>query len=154
MTSAHAHPRVITSPPEVPLVPFVELFDGRLQGIVAASGVLDRVHVTLVEAHTGNWACSTGHQPCPHTLEGTAPCAHVRALVASAVEDFGAERIAHFLGHPELRREPWRLVSELVGTSIDDDGTAVFVRFLDYLRYVQLPSGVQPPSGLVWFSSR
>ncbi|MEM6928005.1 MAG: hypothetical protein AAF602_13825 [Myxococcota bacterium] len=154
MTSAHAHPRVIPSPPEVPLVPFVELFDDRLQGVVAASGALDRVHVTLVEAHTGHWACSTGHQPCPHTIEDAGPCAHVHALVASAVDDFGAERIAHFLGHPALREEPWRLVAALAGEPLDDDGTTVFARFLDYLRYVQLPSGIQPPSGLVWFPTR
>ncbi len=127
-------------------VAWVELFDGRVQGVVAATPLTERLHAVTIEAHTGHWSCAG--RGC--RAEGPRPCGHVAALVQGAVEDFGAERVACFLGRPDLREEPWRIVDALGGIRLDDHSDLVFGRFLDYLRYVQLPSGTNP-GDLTWF---
>ncbi|MCA9625984.1 MAG: hypothetical protein KC731_43480, partial [Myxococcales bacterium] len=42
-------------------VPFVELFGGRVQGVVSSGSDVKRVYVSFMEARTGNFYCSTNN---------------------------------------------------------------------------------------------
>ncbi|MGK0290957.1 MAG: hypothetical protein ACI86H_002421 [bacterium] len=44
-------------------VPFVELFNHRLQGVVSSGSDISRVYVSFFEAETLNYYCSTNNNP-------------------------------------------------------------------------------------------
>ncbi len=65
-------------------VPFVELAEGRLQGVVSSGSDIERVYVSSVAARTYGYACSTNNnRPCGGARGGF--CNHIRALVTEAV---------------------------------------------------------------------
>lgn len=52
-------------PRKLAKVPFVELADGRLQGVVSSGSDIGRVYVSSVAAGTYTFACSTNNnRPC------------------------------------------------------------------------------------------
>lgn len=78
-------------------VPFVELFDGRLQGVVSSGSDISRVYVAFFEAKSGAFDCGTNNnRPCGG-LRGS-PCKHLDELVKNAVGWYGAERVGRYLG--------------------------------------------------------
>src|SRR6185436_17863511 len=78
-------------------VPFVELYAGRLQGVVSSGSDIERVYVSYFEAGTGNYYCSTNNnRPCGG-LRGS-PCKHLGWLADEALLQFGAARIIAYLG--------------------------------------------------------
>ncbi|NUR87444.1 MAG: hypothetical protein HOY71_25470, partial [Nonomuraea sp.] len=77
-------------------VPFVELADGRLQGVVSSGSDIERVYVSSISAATHGFNCSTNNnRPCGG-LRG-APCKHLRSLVTEAVLQYGMQRVARYL---------------------------------------------------------
>src|SRR5215813_865450 len=84
---------------DVKKVPFVELFDHRLQGIVSSGSDIERVYVSYFESRTLNYCCSTNNnRPCGG-LRGS-PCNHLRELLHEAVNQYGMERVIQFLQVP------------------------------------------------------
>src|SRR5688572_1763236 len=78
-------------PRKVDKVPFVELYAGRLQGVVSSGSDEDRVYVSYFEAGTTNFYCSTNNnRPCGG-LRGS-PCKHLDALMGEGLLQFGAGR--------------------------------------------------------------
>src|SRR3569833_3612647 len=78
-------------------VPFVELADGRLQGVVSSGSDLARVYVSSISAATHGFGCSTHtDRPCGG-LTDTSPCKHLRALADEAVLQYGPARVARYL---------------------------------------------------------
>jgi hypothetical protein len=143
------HPRKLAK------VPFVELADGRLQGVVSSGSDIERVYVSAISAETHGFSCSTNNnRPCGG-LSGAWPCKHLQTLVDEAVLQYGADRVARF-----LRIDPGEgvstggdIVSRLSG-SIEKGGSAtVFSRFLRHLAYLELPPCEEPISELHWFPS-
>lgn len=132
-------PRTIPKRRNLKKVPFVELFGGRLQGVVSSGSDVRRVYVNFFEAGTGDFYCSTNNnRPCGG-LRGS-PCKHLNALVSNAVAQYGAERIIRYLGMNTENSSisPWNITSELGGSAKKTPANEVFSRFLNYLRYVEL----------------
>jgi hypothetical protein len=135
-------------------VPFVELLDRRLQGVVSSGSDIQRVYVAFFEAGTLNFSCSTNNnRPCGG-LRG-APCNHLLALLNEAIDQFGAERVVHFLRIPgdvqahsahELLRQAPR------GIAVNEPSSTIFSRFLAELELLELPASDVPQHALAWFA--
>ena len=84
-------------PRKLAKVPFVELADGRLQGVVSSGSDIERVYVSSVAAgSTTRSRCSTNNnRPCGGARGSF--CNHIRALIDEAVLQYGAERVARYL---------------------------------------------------------
>lgn len=145
-------------PRKLAKVPFVELADGRLQGVVSSGSDIERVYVSSVAAGTYAFACSTNNnRPCGGARGSF--CNHIRALITEAVLQYGAGRVARY-----LRVEPAggtqadaaALTAAMTGTHPPrGDGKAaaapVFSRFLRHLAYLELPAVTAPLPELHWF---
>ncbi len=149
MRSLVPHRRAAPAKRKLQKVPYVELYDGRLQGVVSSSSDPARVYVSFIEAGSGDYACSTNNnRPCG----GGGFCGHIRALVDSALAQYGADRVARYLGCADrnLASES-DIARQLHGTKTAHDPGVVFARFLDYLRYIELPSSTEPLPEMAWF---
>ena len=156
-------------PRTVKKVPFVELFAGRLQGVISSGSDENRVYVAFIEAGTGDFNCSTNNnRPCGG-LYG-APCKHIGQMVEEAVLQFGAPRVAQFLKlkdttamlsqfkENELLGERTAtaadasiILTSVKGTHKKEQAGAVFSRFLNYLRYCELKCVPEPNPEMSWF---
>lgn len=82
-------------PRKLAKVPFVELADGRLQGVVSSGSDIGRVYVSSVAAGTYAFACSTNNnRPCDGARGSY--CKHIMALIGEAVLQYGAGRVARY----------------------------------------------------------
>lgn len=133
-------------------VPFVELFGGRLQGVVSSGSDIKRVYVNFFEAGTGNFYCSTNNNRKCGGLRGS-PCKHLDALVSNAVSQYGAERIIRYMGMntENSHISSWNIQSELGGSAEKTPANEVFSRFLNYLRYVELDGNCGPAHEMSFF---
>lgn len=128
-------------------VPFVELFDGRLQGVVSSGSDIKRVYVSFLCVESGDYYCSTNNnRPCGG-LRGS-PCKHLQELVKEAFLQFGNREVCDYLKtgieKPE-DSDPWEVFQALSGSQVKENASIVFSRFLHYLRYCELetePGGV------------
>jgi hypothetical protein len=137
-------------PRKLAKVPFVELADGRLQGVVSSGSDVERVYVSSIVAGTHTYYCSTNNnRPCGGLRN--LPCNHLRLLVAEAEVQYGYERIASYLGF-DLVEVPTTndLMSRLAAPEPSAAAT-VFSRFLHHLGYLELPDSVEPIPELDWF---
>lgn len=134
-------------------VPFVELWDGRLQGVVSSGSDVERVYVSLFEAGTGNYSCATNNnRPCGG-LRGS-PCKHLVVLLEQAIEQHGMERVAKFLkvqADPAQLTTAWDLLRHLNGQPTRAAASEVFSRFLHWLRFVELQGSGGPVPEMAWF---
>ena len=136
-------------------VPYVELFGGRVQGVVSSSSDPNRVYVAYFESGTLNFNCSTNNnRPCGGLRGG--PCKHLVGLLEEAVLQCGAERVARFLavtGDATQVSGPRDILRQIRGSVVRADVSQVFSRFLSYLRYVELKGSHQPLPEMSWFVS-
>ncbi|MEU4539165.1 hypothetical protein AB0G15_30355 [Streptosporangium sp. NPDC023825] len=144
--------RVRVVPPVQPRklakVPFAELADGRLQGVVSSGSDISRVYVSSIAAGTHAYNCSTNNnRPCGG-LYGS-PCKHLRALAAEAVLQYGTDRVARYL-RAEVS-EGAELIDCLRGGHEPAPAAMVFSRFLRHLAYLELPDSTEPIPELHWF---
>jgi hypothetical protein len=134
-------------------VPFVELFGGRVQGVVSSGSDVQRVYVSFIESGTGNYYCCTNNnRPCGG-LRG-APCKHITEMVDEAMQQYGAEVVAAYLGVSGDAAPPddgRGLIALLRSSEHKESPGIVFSRFLSYLRYCEL--SVRPGTVLEmnWF---
>jgi len=138
---------------DVKKVPFVELYDGRLQGVVSSGSDIQRVYVSFFEAGTRNFSCSTNNnRPCGG-LGGSYPCNHLRELLGEAIEQYGVARVAAFLGMPGdlgQYQQPHDILRALGSSTRADSGT-IFSRFLGDLALLELPADSAPLHTTAWF---
>ncbi len=134
-------------------VPFVELADGRLQGVVSSGSDVERVYVSSVTAGTHAVNCSTNNnRPCGG-LRGTMLCKHLHALADEAVLQYGVTQVARYLrvdvgdgvdsgtallARTDARHEP-------------GPAAVVFSRFLRHLAYLEVPAATTAVPELHWF---
>lgn len=142
-------------PRKLAKVPFVELADGRLQGVVSSGSDIGRVYVSSVAAGTFAFACSTNNnRPCGGARGSF--CNHILAMINEAVLQYGAERVARY-----VRVEP---VAEVTAQTItvamtstrppqgDSSAAAmVFSQFLRHLAYLEFPATTVPVPEMQWF---
>jgi hypothetical protein len=143
-------------PRKLAKVPFVELADGRLQGVVSSGSDIERVYVSSVAAGTYAYACSTNNnRPCGGARGSF--CNHIRALIDDAVLQYGAERVARYLRVEVADGEPsaQSIGAEMSMTSPPQGETgaaaAVFSRFLGHLAYLELAPTTAPLPEMQWF---
>jgi hypothetical protein len=143
-------------PRKLAKVPFVELADGRLQGVVSSGSDIQRVYVSSVAAGTYTFACSTNNnRPCGGARGSF--CNHILALIDEAVLQYGAERVARYLRVEIADGEP-NAPGITAGMSAtrppQGDTTAaapVFSRFLRHLAYLELAPTTAPLPEMQWF---
>ncbi|MQS17795.1 hypothetical protein F7Q99_37805 [Streptomyces kaniharaensis] len=143
-------------PRKLAKVPFVELADGRLQGVVSSGSDIERVYVSSIAAGDYAFACSTNNnRPCGGARGSF--CKHLVALVDEASLQYGAERVARYLRVETPDGEPTAqaLTSAMTATRpAKADATAaapVFSRFLRHLAYLELAAATAPLPELQWF---
>ncbi|MER5203534.1 hypothetical protein [Streptomyces sp. NPDC002825] len=143
-------------PRKLAKVPFVELADGRLQGVVSSGSDIGRVYVSSIVAGTYAFACSTNNnRPCGGARGSY--CNHIRALVTEAVLQYGAQRVARYLKAETPGREPdaGTLVEAMTATRPAQGDTSaaapVFSRFLRHLAYLELEPVTEPLPDMQWF---
>jgi hypothetical protein len=147
-----AHPRKLAK------VPFVELADGRLQGVVSSGSDIERVYVSSVAAGDHAYACSTNNnRPCGGARGGL--CNHLKALIDEAVLQYGAERVVRYLrvDVPAPKVTGPEIARAMAGAQASTAGTAaaapVFSRFLRHLAYLELPATTAPLPEMHWFGT-
>jgi hypothetical protein len=144
-------------PRKLAKVPFVELADGRLQGVVSSGSDIERVYVSSIAAGSYAYACSTNNnRPCGGARGRF--CNHLLALVGEAALQYGAERVARYLRIDLTEPAPGGpdLASAMLATRpAAADGKAaapvVFSRFLRHLAYLELPPTSTPLPEMQWF---
>ncbi|MGV9770871.1 hypothetical protein [Streptosporangium sp. NPDC003464] len=135
-------------PRKLAKVPFVELADGRLQGVVSSGSDIARVYVSSIAAGTHGFSCSTNNnRPCGGVYGS--PCKHLQALAAEAVLQYGLDRVARYL-RVEVG-DGADLMSCLHGGHEPAPAAVVFSRFLRHLAYLELPDTTEPIPELHWF---
>ncbi|MFI7700249.1 hypothetical protein [Nonomuraea sp. NPDC049480] len=135
-------------PRKLAKVPFVELADGRLQGVVSSGSDIERVYVSSITAGSLAMSCSTNNnRPCG-ALHGYA-CKHVRMLADEAVLQYGLDRVARYL-RVEVP-EGGALGNCLNGPVERTPAAVVFSRFLRHLAYLEVPDSTEPLAELHWF---
>ncbi|MGE0326673.1 MAG: hypothetical protein AB7K71_28255 [Polyangiaceae bacterium] len=131
-------------------VPFVELFGGRLQGVVSSGSDIQRVYVSFIAANTGNFYCSTNNnRPCGGL--GGSPCKHIDSMLQEAMLQFGEEAVLGYLGVAAGQTRAHGVASTLGGTQQKEQASRVFSRFLSYLRYCELSARPGLVSEASWF---
>lgn len=136
------HPRKLAK------VPFLELSDGRLQGVVSSGSDIERVYVSSVSAGDHGLSCSTNNnRPCGGL--GSSPCKHIQSLLAEAEKQFGTARVARYLGIEVAEGEA--LLSGLHPIRGEGQAAEVFSSFLRHLAYLEVPVTTQPLPELQWF---
>lgn len=143
-------------PRKLAKVPFVELADGRLQGVVSSGSDIGRVYVSSVAAGSYAYACSTNNnRPCGGARGSF--CNHIRALVGEAVLQYGAERVGRYLkveagdGEPDAHSLTSAMTSTRPGSDDTSAAAQVFSRFLRHLAYLELPATTGPLPEMQWF---
>ena len=136
-------------PRKLAKVPFVELADGRLQGVVSSGSDVERVYVSSIGAGTHGLSCSTNNnRPCGG-LRGSWPCKHLQALLDEASLQYGRERVARYL---RIDVEPGKSLAQgLHSTHEPAPAATVFSSFLRHLAYLELPDTTEPIPELHWF---
>ncbi|MFD4033525.1 hypothetical protein ACFWVP_24190 [Streptomyces sp. NPDC058637] len=143
-------------PRKLAKAPFVELADGRLQGVVSSGSDIERVYVSSVVSGTYAFACSTNNnRPCGGARGSF--CNHIRALITEAVLQYGAERVARYLKAETTDGEPsaQTITGHMAAARPPQGDTAaaapVFSRFLRHLAYLELAPTTVPLPEMQWF---
>jgi hypothetical protein len=150
----HSAARVVppARPRKLAKAPFVELADGRLQGVVSSGSDIERVYVSSITAREHAFSCSTNNnRPCGGARGDL--CKHLRTLVDEAVVQYGIERVARYL-HVEVTEGAstgWSLVTEMRLRHEPAPAATVFSRFLRHLAYLELPASTTPVAEFAWF---
>jgi hypothetical protein len=142
-------------PRKLAKVPFVELADGRLQGVVSSGSDIGRVYVSSVAVGDYAFACSTNNnRPCGGARGMF--CNHIHAMVTEAALQYGGDRVARYL-RVETADEP---TGQAIAAAMSatrpaqaDTGAAatVFSQFLRHLAYLELAPTTAPLPEMQWF---
>jgi hypothetical protein len=138
-------------PRKLAKVPFVELAEGRLQGVVSSGSDIERVYVSSITSGDHGLSCNTNNnRPCGGLGGGTYACNHLRALADAAVAQYGLDRVARYLkvALPDDSDDLW---SGLRTTTAPNRAAEVFSGFLRHLAYLEVPPTSDPLPELHWF---
>lgn len=134
-------------------VPFVEMAEGRLQGVISSGSSIERVYVSFFKKDSHNYYCSTNNnRPCGG-LRGS-PCKHLTSLMDAAINQYGAEKIVRFLKldcDPDKIKKGHELLSMMSGIQEKEPAATVFSRFLNHLSYLELDGSNRPIPEMSWF---
>ncbi|UMP05331.1 hypothetical protein [Amycolatopsis sp. EV170708-02-1] len=143
-------------PRKLAKVPFVELADGRVQGVVSSGSDIGRVYVSSVAAGTYEFSCSTNNnRPCGGARGMF--CNHILALLNESTLQYGAERVARYL-RVEVPEPTAQAISQTMSATRPSQGdntaaASVFSQFLRHLAYLEFEASTAPVPELQWFPS-
>jgi hypothetical protein len=126
---------------DVDTVPYVELINDRLQGVVSSGSDPARVYCAFVEAGGDHYSSTNNNRPDAGTPK------RISWLTKEAVRQFGDERVARCLQIPAVARLH-------LGRRKQEPAGVVFSRFLNYLRFVELQAAPGPVPEMSWFVSK
>ncbi|XVV17711.1 hypothetical protein ACQP2X_28445 [Actinoplanes sp. CA-131856] len=132
-------------------VPFVELAEGRLQGVVSSGSDVERVYVSSITAAEHGLSCNTNNnRPCGGLGGGSRPCNHLKALLEAALAQYGVERVARYLKvePPAGETDLWPALRPVAAPQ---RAAEVFSSFLRHLAYLEVPPSTDPLPDLQWF---
>lgn len=130
-------------------VPFVELAEGRLQGVVSSGSDASRVYVSSIGAVNHGLGCSTNNnRPCGG-LRGPYACKHLDALLTEAELQYGRDRVIRYLGLQVADDKPLR--EGLTGEKDAVPAATIFSSFLRHLGYLEQPLSTAPIPEFDWF---
>lgn len=141
-------------PRKLAKVPFVELADGRVQGVVSSGSDIGRVYVSSVAASTYEFSCSTNNnRPCGGARGMF--CNHILALINESTLQYGAERVARYL-RVEVAEPTAQAISQTMSATRPSQGdntaaASVFSQFLRHLAYLEFEPSTAPVPELQWF---
>jgi hypothetical protein len=142
----------LAEPRDVELVPYVELAEGRLQGVVSSGSDIERVYCAFIEAGTlAHYSSTNNHRPDGGTAK------RLGWLLDAALAQYGTERVLRYLQVP-LDASAVKRSSDILaevgrrGTLRKENAGVVFARFLEYLRYVELKAPGGPLPEMSWFN--
>ncbi|GAA2846947.1 hypothetical protein Acy02nite_04000 [Actinoplanes cyaneus] len=138
-------------PRKLAKVPFVELADGRLQGVVSSGSDVERVYVSSITAGDHGLSCNTNNnRPCGGLAGGSRACNHLRALADAAVAQYGVDRVARYLKAdlPDGGDDLW---AGLHPATAPNRAAEVFAGFLRHLAYLEVAPTTDPLPELQWF---
>ncbi len=147
-----ASPKNAATKRDIKQVPFVELFNHRVQGVVSSGSDIERVYVSFFEARTLDYYCSTNNnRPCGG-LHGY-PCKHLQAVMKEAIATYGIDRVINYLKVPGDVNQITSFgdILNRCGTVKKEPASEVFSRFLNYLRYLELEQSTSPLPEMSWF---
>ena len=138
-------------PRDVDTVPYVELGEGRLWGVVSSGSDVERVYCAFIESGTLAYYSSTNND---RPDAGTAK--RLTWLLEAAVAQYGVERVLRYLQIPldaSKVKKPADILGEVSrkGALRKENAGLVFSRFLKYLRYVELGGPTGPVPEMAWF---
>lgn len=143
-------------PRKLAKVPFVELADGRLQGVVSSGSDIARVYVSSVAVGTFAFTCSTNNnRPCGGARGSF--CKHIGSLITEAVLQYGADRVARYLkvetadGEPSAQTITTGMTATRPPQGDSAAAASVFSRFLRHLAYLELAATTAPLPEMQWF---
>ena len=137
-------------------VPFVEMANGRLQGVVSSGSDVNRVYVSFITRKSFDYYCSTNNNRQCGGLRGV--CKHLNGLITEAVLQYGGDRVAAYLDIPFDKEEKpnapniYRFIRSN-GQILKEPAGTVFSRFLNHLRYLELEKSTTPNPDMDWFVS-
>jgi hypothetical protein len=135
---------------DVDTVPFVEMLNNRVQGVVSSGSDVARVYCAFIEAGTGHHSSSTNNN---RPDAGTAK--RLGWLLEEAARQYGLERVARYLEVPTdpatMKRASEILLALRTGQRKQEPAGTIFSRFLNYLRYVELKAEAGPLPEMSWF---
>lgn len=138
-------------------VPFVELHDGKVQGVVSSGSDMSRVYVCLFSADGQDFSCSTNNNRRCGGLRGS-PCKHLMLLMDEAIKQFGFPSVAatmraeglSTLDDPAAGTSQELLAALRLTQNVQPAGE-IFSRFLAYLQFLELQGAQQPLPEMSWF---
>jgi hypothetical protein len=142
-------------PRKLARVPFVELADGRLQGVVSSGSDIERVYVSSVAADSiYSFGCSTNNnRPCAGARGSF--CNHIISLINEAVLQYGPERVARYLRVEVEEPTAQAITTAMLATRPSHSdalaAASVFSRFLRHLAYLELTATTEPLPEMQWF---
>src|SRR5690606_17497251 len=143
-------------PRKLSKVPFVELADGRLQGVVSSGSDIGRGYVSSVAAGTYAFACSTNNNR---------PCGGARATVRKRVAPLSTEAVLRYragraarclrVATEDAEPDAASLTGGMTVTRPAQGDTSaaapVFSRFLRHLAYLEFEPVTTPLPEMQWF---
>jgi hypothetical protein len=134
-------------------VPFVEMTEGRLQGVTSSGSDIERVYVSYIRTDNHNYYCSTNNnRPCGG-LRGSV-CKHLTTMIEEAIKQYGMEQVLSYLRlnvDPKSIKKGKDLLKHLKGEKEKEPISDVFSRFLTHLHQLELAGSNKPIPEMDWF---
>ncbi|MEB3162937.1 MAG: hypothetical protein VKK80_06885 [Prochlorothrix sp.] len=132
-------------------VPFVELYNGRLQGVISSGSDLERVYLAYFQKSSLDFHCSTNNnRPCGGVSQNN-PCKHLRSLLQEAIVQYGGDAVARALGLEAGTVLESRDVLAHRGQLNRQAEPEIFSRFLAHLQYLQLEPTTADVPEMAWW---